>query len=461
MSRARILYLDEDGLSAYRPQGELWLVEKHFSRAADDQEAFTAYLEQHKNSTFHLLANLPGEEILSESIPALRGQDRQALIERRLEQHFPVNPLRTAISLGRSKENPPKEKWLLAALPQAALFNPWLRQIEASDTRLSGIYSLTQLMPSLLSRYAPLSGCQLFFLRHKQQLHQTFLVDGQLCFSRIIPNSTGDASELMQEAAKLQQYLLNQHLLARDENSQCFTLAGDEMTPPEVPVDNFRFVQFPDQNAHEALFLDALNNKPPTEQFASAALRQAYRQARWRFAATVLSGLIFIASLGLSSQKILLANTLDTEIGQAQIKEKTLKGQLTETGRNPGTETLSLNALRQITRHYEELIQQQSTPLPVFQALSQILEQHPAIDLDKLEWTNSTDRENLLITGHVLAAGPAFEQFLAALRVDRDRQVNLLHPPFAEESLQNLRGIAPERPPAAPGNFVIAWQRKP
>jgi hypothetical protein len=113
-------------------------------------------------------------------IPFLRGADRQALITRKIGQHFLGTSLAAAISLGYEKTQRKNEKLLLSALTNPAHFAPWLqRHRTPPKSPLAGIYTVAQLGGQLLKKLGqnPAGRCLLLTLQD-QSIRESYLVGG-------------------------------------------------------------------------------------------------------------------------------------------------------------------------------------------------------------------------------------------------------------------------------------------
>jgi len=223
MTARRLLYLDAHRLTAYAwRQGRLD-AEGSFSDSADDLAAFSRYLAPRRGSRFALLANVAEEEHVLDTIPFLARGDRQALIARRLSQQFMGSPLATAFSLGYEKTRRKNEKLLLSALTNPAGFEPWLKCLAAAEAPLSGIYTVAQLGGTLLKKLGGDKKGSLLLTMQDHSIRESYLRDGQTLFSRMAPvndsSIAGLASAFAAEAGKLQQYLIGQRLIGRDDRA--------------------------------------------------------------------------------------------------------------------------------------------------------------------------------------------------------------------------------------------------
>lgn len=453
MKAQRILHLEARHLTAYRRAGEHWVSDGQFGRDADDMARFATYLQQHRQRPFHLLADLADEAMLLDSIPRLRGRDRQTLIARKLGQHFPSSTLRLAVSLGHEKSTHHRETLGLSAFTEAGDFAPWLDQIAANDSQLVGLYSVSQLLPGVLAQLGQRAPHCLFLQQGEEVRRETFLRDGQVHFCRIIAAAPGHAAGLAQEAVQLQHYLLKQQRIARGEALPVFILAAqDNAATPAGLV-----LQLPAGHTQTRLFLDALAEHPPAAQFASPAQRRAFTLARIRRAASTLATLVLLGSLPLAAGNFASAQRLRTEAGQWRDKAAALqRDALPVAAAQPA-------ALRHITERYAELIRQQRQPTGAYLKLSRALDQHPDIHLESLDWQADAGRESLVVRGIALAsaapsgtsAPAAFAHFVAALAVDRDSTLHVRQRPQQGEQAQ-----ADEALPAS-HDFIIEIRQKP
>lgn len=418
----RTFYLDENGLSAYVRQGRQWLREERFAADAAGEKRFAAYLQKHPGSPCRLLLNPTQESLLLDEIPGLRGSDRRLLIERKLAQHFPGSQLRMAISLGRSAANPGREQLQLSAFPRDT-GSPWLARISAAQARLEGIYSTSQCLAGLLEKRGKSAAKCLLFMQSGASLRQFFLVNKRLHLSRQLTWPADDSEQLLNEAAKLRQYLLNQHLIAPDERLPMFVLG-------QVPA-RAEFELLGNATSAEPLFLETLDKHLPPTQFAPPALRQVARLARIRQPVVLLSSLLLIGSLSLSAVNMSESAALRQESARLGQDNAALQQLLQQTRTDLPGQQPTAEQLRQLSRRYEALRQAQHQPAAALNMLSQALEQHPAIHLDTLDWRLIEHVPHLNLEGQVIPAadGPGQDrqlaQFLATLSVDRNNRVAL------------------------------------
>ena len=435
MSTPRILHVTGDGLTAYGRQGGHWLAEAAFEPTAADRERFAAYLRTHRRQHFRLLADIARETLRLESLPRLRGRDRHTLIARKLAQAFPDTPWRLATPGGAARMPPQHEHLSLSALDDSAVLAPWLAGIAASEARLAGMYGISQLLAPVLAHLGQTPPQCLLFLRDAGLLRQAFLVAGQPRFFRTLPAFAGDAGELVAEAAKVQHYLHSQQLLSRGDPLPLFILLPDALILPDQ-----QRLPLPAHHTLTTLFLETLHTRPPRQQFADRELRRTARQANHCLAAACLATLLAVATLPVIADNLLRIRQMRAEIATSQGEAQRQQQRLSELPAATPQQGLSAPRLRQLTTGYGDLLRQQQHPRPAYQQLSHLLDRHPGIGLDALDWHTENGWTHLRIEGQA-AAG--FTQFVAELQVDRGNRVEVL------------------QSPTATARFTLALQRQP
>lgn len=503
----RLLYLNTHRLTTYLWASGMLTEEAVFEMSGEDHLRFTEYLRTHRSSHFQMLANVGEEGYLVETIPFLRGGDRQTLITRKIGQHFLGTPLASATSLGFEKNQRKNEKLLLSALTNPAHFAPWLKCIEEADAPLAGIYTVAQLGGVLLQKLRqPASRCLLLTLQD-HSIRETYLVKGQPLFSRMAPladsSIAGVASGFAAEAGKLLQYLVSQRQIGRNDTLPVYVLAHPQATAAlrnachdsgnlifEI-LDNHQQAQhiglktLPDNSRSDLLFLHLLASAPPRQQFASEEHRHDYRISQLRYA---LIGLGTIALLGgalFAAKEFYRAYSLQNETQQLNSREAEMNWRYREISDTFPQIGIDNETLRRITTRHGELQTQQALPNQAYRLIGQALNQSPAIYLDGLDWQigeavpaattsnrsapplNGSD-EVITLRGTIRHEATAttrqilgtLEQFIDLLRVDRNNQLKVIQQPFDIESSQALRGGDKDDETAQPRQFILQITRR-
>src|SRR3954469_23947008 len=142
MTPRHLLYFTAEGHYLYRSaRGELEL-QAQFSTDDAGIDAFREYLRGREGALFSIIADLAGEDFHEEQIPLLRGNDRGAVVQRRLAQRYRDTRLVAALSLGMVQGGERRnERLLLASFTNTQAFAPWLDALDEAGARLTGVFS--------------------------------------------------------------------------------------------------------------------------------------------------------------------------------------------------------------------------------------------------------------------------------------------------------------------------------
>jgi hypothetical protein len=514
----RLLYLDAYHLSALLWHAGTLRDEGHFPHDEAGVAAFAEYLARHRGSNFYLLADIPEEGFQIETLPYTQGADRRALLARKLGQYFYGAPLSTAISYGREKGGRRDEKFLLTALTRTQLFEPWLAALQAAEARLAGIWSLPLIGARLLAKLPPPRERCLLVSVTRGGIRQSFFENGLLKFSRLSQMTATGAGEIAAgcaaEAAKIQQYLLGQRLLARGTALPVIVLVHPAQTGVfqerckstddlQVTLQDLHAAAravglktLPQDSRSEALFLHLLAKDLPAEQYAPAPARRFYRL--WQTRAWLVRGgaLALLACLLFAGREAvsLLQSRAATENLLQQAEADQRKYQAIEQTYPPMP--TSTDNLRTVINRYEDLEKRSAPPESLYLVISRALGESPRVDLERIEWQLSTNPDEglkfqsgprtpappaaataasaggmheIAIIHGLLPAALAVDQraqletvnaFAEALRRNEGLRVAIQRMPFDIESGKSLKSTSEAEQAAAQLKFVIHLGRK-
>lgn len=482
-----LLYLNAQHTTAFRWRGGVLSEDGTF--AVGDSDRIVEYLKANPKSIFTILANVADEGFQVETIPFLRGADRRAVIARKLGQQFFNAILTTSSSLGNEQSRRKNERVLLAALTGNETFSPWLQALASTEAALAGIYSLPLLQPLLIRKLDIADERCLLLTVQDQSIRQSYLEKGQLQFSRLSALQDASAGSMARafasEARKLQQYLISQRLLGRQQPITAYLLvhasAREAVTSHCVDRDNLsfaildidqctqrcRFRTPPPDTRCELLFLQLLATDRPPSQFASDSLLHAYHLRLVRSLLHGAAANVLLACLLYAGNDWYQAKQLDEEV-EALNRETVLAQQrYDEILRNfPPIPTTSDN-LRLLINRYLELAKGSRSPDILWREISQALQADPSVELDGIDWrmaaptsadavagepqtseASVADGELAIVRG-TLRVGPnsnrrqvlaAFNRLLAALQRNPSLTVEVLQQPFDIESGKLVQG---------------------
>jgi len=487
MMQRRVLYLDTAQLTAYQVGAGKLQAEVVFTTDPAGLADFGHYLALQPRSRFMLLADVAEEGFQSEDIPYSTGNDRRAIVTRKLAQHFYGTPYTLAHSQGRLKTGRRDERLLLMALTRPQLFEPWLTVLHEAQAILTGIYALPQILPGLLPKQAP---AQILLLtRTHAGLRQTFCEAGQMRFSRLTPLANGSAEESAMaaflEAMKMHQYLASQRLIERGQPLATVLLVHTaEVAAMRAHCQDNADLRFeisdlletaqrlglrspPADTLAEILFCHLLARKPPAEQFAPPAERQHYRLWQARLALQSASALILLSGLLFAAERSMDMRQRHAVIEQAQqqvqIDQQHYEAKLQSLPKIP----MTTDNLRSLVDRYVQVAQRAEGPAPLLTQLSQSLDAFPAVTLETIEWTVVGQRAEISVAAQLpiemigdqrgqLDLVAAFTQHLS---VPPDTTVSILQPPVDTQSEKTLKS-GDENGALEPPKFMFRVTRK-
>ena len=508
MNNKHLLYLDAHQLTACRWRAGELASKAVFAANAEGLLLFVAYLAQHQRGVFSLLVNVAEEGFQIETIPFLRGSDRQAIIKRKLGQLFFNAALTTSLSLGYEKTRRKDERLLLAALTNQTFFAPWLDAIAKAGVALTGIHSLPLLAPILLRKLGIDGEPCLLLTIQDQSMRQSYFEKGELCFSRLTPLRNGSIDGIAQgfssEAQKLQQYLVSQRLIARDQSITAHLLAhagafqAIEQSCSDSATIHYQLIDIadcaqrtglrmtPPGSQCERLFLNLLASSPPRAQFADEAqlhgnhLRQI-RSALYGAGAATLSGCLLLAGTLLFETR-----ELNQQSAQLSSEASLVRSRYDEIVKTFPPIPTDHQTLRRVIDRYLALERHSATPDGLYREISRALADSPAVEVDRIDWqvgdidaatppntgqavaTASGASEAAIVRGTLkLGANASARQLLAAFNVLIDSlkanpklQVAVLQRPFDIEPAKSLKGGDLAVEDHQPRSFSLQLSRK-
>jgi hypothetical protein len=417
MAERHVLYFTSDEHALYRSSaGALELV----ARYQDDEAgvaAFRDYLRGRRGVLFSIVADLAGEDFHEDQIPALRGADREAIVQRRLAQRYRDTRLSAALPLGSvASGERQNERLLLASFTNTQQFTPWLNALEEAGARLTGVFSVPLLAPALASQLRMRAGRCLVVSANRAGLRQCFVEGGRLRFARL--ERTLDMAPqalalfVRSETMRLVQYLSTLRALPRDGPAiQVLVIApaGQRAAFEQLLVSDARLVfrtvdadealravglrRTPDGTLAEALYLRLAARKPPREQFASREERRGYIVWQLQRAIVAAGALGFAACVLLAGARWLDAYTVRQEaVAQLQDARAAEQQYKRITAAFPVTQTTTEN-LKLAVVEFRRIAERSASPEGAFVHVSRVLGQFPQMELDSLSWSVERKRD--------------------------------------------------------------------
>ncbi len=509
MYARRLIYLSSHQATAFEWRSGTLTSEGAFDASDAGKQRFASYLAANTRSIFTILANVSEEGFHMETIPFVRGADRHAIITRKLGQSFFNATLTTSFSLGHEKSRRRNERIMLAALTNNAVFAPWLDAIASSELPLAGVHSLPMLGPLVLRKLGVTDERCLLLTIQDQSIRQNYLEKGELHFSRLTPlqNSSisGIAQTFASEAGKLQQYLVSQRLIGRQQPITAYLLAHANarraIENSCIDSETLSFTIFdieecarkcglktlPTDTRCESLFLNLLATNRPRAQFASDRQRHDYHLWVVR---SVLQGAGAVALFGCllwSGKQLFDTYQINREVELTRTETTLARQRYEEIVKTFPPIPTSNENLRRVINRYSELEKGSTSPEYLWRAISRALQDAASVEIDAIEWKLGdvqlsraspgaepnrsepprADGETAVVRGtlnlgqdsnprQVLAA---FNRLLEALKRDPKLNVDVLQQPFDVESGKSLKGGDATVEDTQPRSFKLQIRR--
>ncbi len=431
MPQRRLIQIDSTTVSAsYWRNGSL-REELRLAATAENVTPFADYLAQHPSSLFYLLADVAEEGFVAETVPFVRGADREAMLQRKLSQLYYGSPYAATQSLGREKSGRRDEHVLFLALNRPQFFEPWLAATRSAEAQIGGLYTVPFVAEQLVGRLNVKAERLLLLSIGRAGVRQIFFAGGRARFSRLTPIPLSNVQDAAQacgtEAAKLHQYLISQRLVARSAQLPTLVLTHpswqttfaescrsseelrfDLVDLPSVaqacglkrPIEDF---------IADPLYLHLLAQKPPDLQFAPAPERRNFQLWQARSTMTAVGAVAMLGCLLFSAKQLVDAGQLrqDTalKLAQTQTHEQSYRALLKSLPAMP----TSLDNLRGVIARYGEVERRSAAPDALLAEISRTLDRMPEIEVDSIEWLLTATPEEVSSSAaerRVAAAGP-------------------------------------------------------
>lgn len=384
-----------------------------FINDAQGHAAFAQYLLQHSYTPLYLMVDAQEEDFHLETLPHAMGAARKEMLQRKLNQVYRGVTFRAAQFLLRERDKRKDDRFLFVALTNSDFLQAWLEEIIAQQAPLAGVYNLSMSSQFLLQKLKLGAADILLSEQLSSGLRQTYLHQGKLRVSRQVKLPTEDPEQLpflhLVETDKARLYLLSQRLIARDTALKVVVLTSSsaaEGISRDIQqeqglegqainlADVARQIGLPPAHVHQLpelmhMHLMARGHRPAN--LAPVSMIKTHRLEFVRKSLVVAA--LGIATLGLLLSLFYLSHAINDaqEIQQLVADTRVQEQRYQEAANNfpqtpmPGTALETAAKVRETIRAHE------GTPRRMMEVLSSVLDQMPAIELQRLRWVLSTD----------------------------------------------------------------------
>ena len=408
MSRVLLLFLSADRLHAQLMAGGEIVLQRDFTDTPEERESFAALMQTEKCPAY-LLIDVIEEDFRHEIIPHLSGSSRTALLQRKFEQFYRGTPFHKATLLQRQRTGRRDDDMLFSALTNPGLILPWVNIMLAQQTPLAGIYTVPQISeplvknhPSnhlLLISWEKFSGLrQTYFSSHRLQISRLTPVHAELTFQNAVVNELNRTYQYLKSLSLLPAgQTLDVRILCNaedrnelqkklpDDTDVHYDFADIEEIGKQLKINH----RFTDSDASQ-IFLHQLATNRPNTHYANAEHTRFYTLWQLRRALNWSSGALLLASALWAVTTVWQSGENAAKAAALKIQAESLVKEAQQITQNfPATHipAADMKASVFIMRRLDQL---GSAPQAVLQPISATLDRFPKIDINDLDWHEST-----------------------------------------------------------------------
>lgn len=391
-------------------------------------QAFTVFLGQFPDTPVYLIADAVEEDYRLESIPHTTGSAKKELLDRKLNQFYRDLEYRTAHFVNREQDKRKDDRYLFVALNNDDFLQDWIAAIQSVEVQLAGVYLLPMLSHGLVQKglaqqFKITSQHILLCEKSSSGLRQTYLHNGNLRMSRLVPNIPSEPSQVgyfyLDETEKTRLYLISQRLITRETPLNLLLTNTDDSTQEiSKGISQESGLVCTDVNLSQqakkmGIAIDLAQRMPEllqmqlladgyvVDNLAPAKLTKQYQFGKIKQAIKVAS--IIIATIGLLAAAWILKQGLDYSSDLNQAKQDTLIQQqrYDEVAKNFPVTSISAADLKMIVELDQNLNTYPKSPRRMMQVVSAALEKSTQdkseqqgldnIQINRLRWVMAND----------------------------------------------------------------------
>jgi hypothetical protein len=386
-----------------------------FNNTDEGHTSFSEYLSQHADTNIYLIVDAIEEDYKLDSIPHTSGNARREIVERKLNQFNRNCVYRAAHFINRSVDKRKDDNFLFVALTSADFMQGWMDAIQANHAPLVGVYLLPMISQAAVRQMKLMAPDILLCERLSSGLRQTYLHNGRLRMSRLVPMKDVKPNQLayfyLVEIDKTRMYLLSQRLISSETPLQLVMPALDnsrveiarsisqEQGLECKTIDILAFakninittdlVKTNPEFLHMQLLANGNvpDNLAPTTLSKIHSLNNTRRRINIATACVATLGVIlagYYAWQGMQQKEQLQFITVQTRSQQQQYEE---------VAKNFPTTPIASSELKIAAELANIIKNNDQSPLQLMQLLSSAFEASPEISLSRIRWVQTSDKE--------------------------------------------------------------------
>jgi hypothetical protein len=386
-----------------------------FGNTDQDYSAFGEYLAQYKDTDIYLIVDAVEEDYKLESLPHTTGGARREIVERKLNQFNRNSLYRTAHFINRAADKRKDDNFLFVALSNADFLQGWMDVIQASHAPLVGVYLLPMISQVVVRHMKLMAPHILLCERLSSGLRQTYLHNGRLRMSRLVPMKDVKPNQLayfyLVEIDKTRLYLMSQRLIAGETPLQMVIPAVDgsydeiaKSISQEQGLEckavnilayakNVHIAEELVKTHPEFLHMQLLANGHVPDNLAPATFSKVYNLNNVRRKINIATACVATIGVVLAAYYAWQGMQQKDELQFITAQTRSQQQRYEEAAKNFPTTPIASSELKIAAELAQAIKSNDQTPRQLMQVLSSAFETSPEIALSRIRWLQTNDRE--------------------------------------------------------------------
>ncbi len=383
-----------------------------FQNDEQGRTEFAGYLHKNTDTNIYLIANSIDEDYRVESLPHTSGRTRVEILERKLNQFSRSAIYRTAHFINRAADKRKDDSFLFVALNNSDFIQGWINAINSVQAPLVGVYMLPMISQVIVRQLKLMAPHILLCEQLTTGLRQSYLHNGRLRMSRMVPMKDIAPNKLSAfyaiETDKTRLYLVSQRLITRettltlvlpslDDYQDICQRIGQQSSTECTPVDLYGFAKPYIANPEilklnpELLHMQLLANGHVPDNLAPAAIIKTYQLNNVRKGIQIASVMMVALGLLVAGYYFYQNYQVNDETKIALAETSIQQHLYNDVSKISPVTPIASSDLRAAVESARSVNNNTKTPYRLMQVLSNALDQQPEIQLARLRWVLSND----------------------------------------------------------------------
>lgn len=261
----RVLWISK-GATLCHWQGNVMESSTTYSAEKEQLQLLGERLAAQSHVPTYVVVDMVEEEYNTANVPHVKGRDRAVVTHRQLERAFKGVAYRYAQVQGRESTGRRDDVLLCSAITKAELLDPYLQVLRDRQVSIRGVYSLPFVTEALVSQLKLAKSAILLATAHRSGLRFSFILNGKLKLSRILPSAAGvdgfTSAVVLDELEKTQRYLVRLRVIPNDTELRALVISptclNDQLAGAGPRIGNMELMRFTVGAAAEVLGLKDL-----------------------------------------------------------------------------------------------------------------------------------------------------------------------------------------------------------